>query len=348
MRFVWRGRKLFNFDGKEPFERVKGPRYGFIAFTGLLAHWDEARGAWLLPFLDQHVARLMYTAETMRLDHGMTGQDLEQAIIATVRANDRKETSYVHASVMNEEAGIKPVLGAPGRFAIFVEETGGYHPAEGVHVVVLAEDEYAKKAQKGSSPVKYPRPLGYHHKFNANYLMYGAMKSMAKEIFDGSYADQVGGGVADGIALGWRQGSQDFFVTECTTSNLIFPSEGEVQLISRSDFNLDGITQQTVEMLLEKEMGIKTRRVTILHSEFKERLASGKLTLFETGTSAGLTNILSVNGQMLKKWDRLEEIKEFYKQVTLGKLPKYESMVRVVEPTTVDESLFESEESTIA
>ena len=87
MQYVWRGRKLFSLDGKEPFERIKGPRYGFIAFTGLLAHWDKDRGAWVLPFLDRHIRRLMHTAEVMKLDHGMTDEDLEKAIIATVRAN---------------------------------------------------------------------------------------------------------------------------------------------------------------------------------------------------------------------------------------------------------------------
>jgi|GEM_PF-2507147 len=345
MQYVWRGRKLVQLDNREPFERIKGPRYGFFAFTGLLAHWDEARGAWMVPFLDQHVERLMKTAEAMRLDHGLRPEDLKQAVITTIRANDRRRTSYVHASVMNEEAGIKPMLGARGRFAIFLEDTGGYHPAEGVHLVVLTEQD---SLDHGDSPVKYPRPLGYHHKFNANYLMYGAMKSIAKERFDLQFSEKVGGGMADGIVLGWRPGVRGFFVTECTTSNLVFPSDGEVRFISPTDFNLNGITQQTVEMLIEQEMGIKTRRTTVHFSEFKERLAGGKLTLFETGTSAGLTNILSVDGQMLEKWDRLDEIKESYRKVTLGQHPGYESMVTVVEPGGVDEALIEREESTIA
>jgi branched-subunit amino acid aminotransferase/4-amino-4-deoxychorismate lyase len=344
MRYVWRGRKLFSLDGREPFERVKGPRYGFIAFTGLLAHWDEKRGVWVLPFLDRHVARLMNTADAMQLDHGMTAKELEEAIIATVRANDWRETAYVHVSVMNKEVGIKPLLGAPGRFAVFLEETGGYHPAEGVHLVTLPEDE---SIQEGSSPVKYPRPLGYHHKLNANYLMYGAMKSIAKEVFEEKYADKVGGGMADGIALGWRPGSEDFFVTECTTSNLILASGGEVDFISPRDFNLNGITQQITEMLLEEEMRTKTRRITVPYSEFKERLASGGLSLFETGTSAGLTNILSVDGQMLNTWDRLDEIKEIYGKVAVGQHPRYEQVVRIVEPAEVEEALIGSEGSEI-
>lgn len=345
MHYVWRGRKLFRFDDREPFERVKGPRYGFIAFTGLLAHWDETRGAWVLPFLDRHVDRLMKTADVMELDHGMSKKDLEGAIIATVRANDERKTSYVHVSVMNEEAGIKPLLGARGRFAVFLEETGGYHPPEGVHLVVLTEDEASMR--EGSSPVKYPRPLGYHHKFNANYLMYGAMKSIAKKVFEEEYAAQVGGGMADGIVLGWRPGVREFFVTECTTSNLILAEGKQVDFISPEDFNLNGITQQITEMLLEKEMGIKTQRITLPYSEFKARLDSGKLSLFESGTSAGLTNILSVDGRVIEPWDRLEDIKEVYGKVALGRLPKYEQIARIVEPGPVDENLIESEESTI-
>jgi branched-subunit amino acid aminotransferase/4-amino-4-deoxychorismate lyase len=335
---------MYSLDGKEPFERVKGPRYGFIAFTGLLAHWDEKRGAWVLPFLDRHVERLMGTAKAMQLDHGLTHEELLNAIIATVRANDWKDTAYVHVSVMNEEAGIKPLLGAPGRFAIFLEETGGYHPPEGVHLVTLPEDE---EIQEGCSPVKYPRPLGYNHKLNANYLMYGAMKSQAKEIFDGKYSEKVGGGMADGIVLGWRPDDKGFFVTECTTSNLILAYEKEVHFISASDFNLNGITQQMTEMLLQKEMKVQTKRVTVPYDKFVEDVNSGKLSLFETGTSAGLTNILSVDGTMLKPWDRLEEIKEVYEKVALGRHPNYENMIWTVEPGEVDSSLLAEAESQI-
>ncbi|MCK4548001.1 MAG: aminotransferase class IV [Candidatus Eisenbacteria sp.] len=344
MRYVWRGRKLLSLDGKEPFERVKGPRYGFMAFTGLLAHWDQSRGAWILPFLDRHIERLMGTADAMKLDHGMTGDDLEKAIVATVRANGVEETSYIHVSAANEEAGIKPLLGAAGRFTVFMEATGGYHPAEGVHLVVLPEDD---SIREGVSPVKYPRILGYHHKFNANYLMYGAMKSMAKDIFDGKFAGDVGGGMADGIVLGWRPDSDGFFVTECTTSNLVLVYENEVHFIPPSDFNLNGITQQTTEMLLEKEMGIKTRRVSAPYEEFKDHINSGKLSLFETGTSAGLTNILSVDGRKLKQWDRLDEVKELYMKVALGRHPNYEDIVRIVEPGPVDKALMATSESQI-
>jgi len=194
--------------------------------------------------------------------------------------------------------------------------------------------------------VKYPRILGYHHKFNANYLMYGAMKSWAKEFFDRKYSDQVGGGMADGIVLGWRPDDRGFFVTECTTSNLILAYDEEVHFISPSDFNLNGITQQMTEMLLEKEMGVKTRRVTLPYEKFKEDLASGNLSLFETGTSAGLTNILSVDGRKLKPWSRLEEIKNVYAKVALGQLPRYEKMAWIVEPGEVEASLVDSRPST--
>jgi hypothetical protein len=55
-----------------------------------------------------------------------------------------------------------------------------------------------------------------------------------------------------------------------------------------------------------------------------------------------LTNILSVDGRMLKKWDRLDEIKQTYDDVARGRNPKYEDMMWIVEPGDVEASLMES------
>ena len=330
MKFVWRGDRVHAFEADhEPIERIKGYRYSLSAFTGLTAFWDEEGGRWGLSFFEKHIDRILATAESLHLQHSMSREDLRQAVFETIRFNRPTEPFYVHIGVKSEESGIRPVRGGPGCFSIFLEGTGGYHPAEGIHAVVLDPEFHGPT---GTCNVKYPRPVSYGLKLNSNYVMYGIMKSLAKEIYAEKFEKQSGPGAADGIVLGWQPGCKEFFLTECTTSNLILVDNDDVMtLIPTEDFLLNGITQQLTERFAGELLGVKTRRARVHLSEFREALQAGEVTVFETGSSAGLTAIRSVDGIPVKKWSRLEELKDHFEKIRRGEEERYKDLVVFVE-----------------
>lgn len=330
MRFVWRGDRVHAFeDGKEPIERIKGYRYSLGAFTGLTGFWDSDRKVWGLSFFEMHIDRILSTAGFLQLEHGMTRDQLRQAVFETIRFNRPNSPFYVHIGVRSDEAGIRPVRGGPGICSIFLEGTGGYHPPEGIHSVILAE-EYGDES--GTCQIKYPRAIPYHLKLNSNYVQYGTLKTEAKEIYQERFEKTAGPGAADGIVLGWKPGCKEFFITECTTSNLVLVDKDDrLTFIPKEDFLLDGLTQQMTERLAKEVMGLRTRRQRVYLSEFREGIASGEITVFETGSSAGLTAIRSVDGKAVQKWGRLEELQALYDKVKRGEDERYSDLTVFVE-----------------
>ena len=338
MKFVWRGDRVHAFeDAKEPIERIKGYRYSLSAFTGLTGFWDKERESWGLSFFEMHLDRILYTAEYLQLDHGMDRDQLRQAVHEILRFNRPTDPFYVHIGVRSDDVGIRPVRGGPGKISIFLEGTGAYHPPEGIHAVVL-DPEFRDDHQ--TSRAKYPRAIPYHLKLNSNYVQYGTMKTEAKEIYAERFEKESGPGAADGIVLGWQPGCREFFLTECTTSNLILVDKtDEITLIPKADFILDGITQRLTQRFAEEALGCKGRRARVHITEFREAIRSGDVTVFETGSSAGLTAIRSVDGVPVKKWSRLEELQALYERIRKGDEERYRDLVEWVEsgPPSADE-----------
>ena len=332
MKFVWRGDRAHAFDDSvEPIERIKGYRYSISAFTGLTGFRDEEQGAWRLSFLEMHLDRILGTADELHLEHDLSRDDLREAIFETIRLNRPTDPFYVHIGVRSGECGIRPVRGGPGVFSVFLEGTGGYHPPEGIHAVILGDDH---DPETGRSQIKYPRPQPYHLKLNSNYIHYGELKTAAKELYKEKFEAISGEGAADGIVLGWQPGCREHFVTECTTSNLIIvDADDKLTLLPTGDFILDGITMRLAEQLVTEFWGLKTERRRVWLSELREGVEKGTISVFETGSSAGLTAIRSVDGIPVKKWSRFDELHDLYERARRGQVPEWADRIVACEDT---------------
>jgi hypothetical protein len=259
----------------------------------------------------------------------MTKDDLRDAVFQTVRRNAPSAPFYVHIGVRTNEAGIRPVRGGPGYFSIFLEGTGGYHPPEGIHAVILDKDH---DDESGTSHIKYPRAVPYHLKLNANYVFYGTLKTLAKEVYTDRFESMSGEGAADGITVGWKPGCKEFFITECTTSNLVLVDKSDdLTFIPKEDFLLNGITMQLTEKLVQERFGLKTQRKRVYLSEFRDGIKNGDISVFETGSSAGLTAIRSVDGMPVQKWHRFDELHALYEKIRFAKDEKTQDLIVAVE-----------------
>ena len=133
---------------------------------------------------------------------------------------------------------------------------------------------------------------------------------------------------ADGIVLGWQPGCEEYFITECTTSNLILVDpDDRLTLIPEGDFLLNGITMRLAERLVTEFWGLKTERRRVSLSEFRKGIEDGTLSVFETGSSAGLTAIRSVDGVAVKKWHRFDELHALYEKARRGGVPEWAELI---------------------
>ena len=237
--------------------------YGTGVFEGIRAYKNE-NGVGVFR-LKEHVQRLFDSAKIYKIDIPYTQEEIEEAILETVRVNDL-DGCYIRPVVFRGygELGVNP-LNCPVNVVIAAWEWGSY----------LGEEGMANGVDIGVSSWRKPAPDTFPAlaKCAANYMN----SQLAK-------LEAIDNGYDEAIMLDYEG-----HVSEGSGEN-IFIVEGEKLFTpAMSSSNLKGITRDSI-MTVARDLGYEVVEEVIS----RERLYSANEVFF-TGTAAEVTPIRSID-----------------------------------------------------
>ena len=237
--------------------------YGTSVFEGIRAYKNE-KGVAVFR-LKEHVQRLFDSAKIYKIDIPYTQEEIEEAILETVRVNDLNGC-YIRPIVFRGygELGVNP-LNCPVNVVIAAWEWGSY----------LGEEGMANGVDIGVSSWRKPAPDTFPAlaKCGANYMN----SQLAK-------LEAIDNGFDEAIMLDYEG-----HVSEGSGEN-IFIVEGEKLFTpAMSSSNLKGITRDSI-MTVARDLGYEVVEEVIS----RERLYAANEVFF-TGTAAEVTPIRSID-----------------------------------------------------
>lgn len=241
--------------------------YGTSVFEGIRAYENE-NGVGVFR-LKEHVQRLFDSAKIYKIDIPFTQEEIEEAILETLRVNDLG-ACYIRPIVFRGygELGVNP-LGCPVNVVIAAWEWGSY----------LGEEGMANGVDIGVSSWRKPAPDTFPAlaKCGANYMN----SQLAK-------LEAIDNGFDEAIMLDYEG-----HVSEGSGEN-IFLVEGEKLFTpAMSSSNLKGITRDSI-MTIARDLGHEVVEEVIS----RERLYSANEVFF-TGTAAEVTPIRSIDHRQI-------------------------------------------------
>jgi branched-chain amino acid aminotransferase len=260
---IWMNGKLIKWDDANIHILSHVIHYGSSWFEGIRCY-QTSKGSAIFR-LDKHVRRLFDSTKIYRTPIPYTGEQIEEAILQTIRANKMKEC-YIRPIVYRGygDVGVNP-LNCPVDVAIAVWEWGSYLGPEAlVNGIDVCISTWTRPA---------PNTLPAMAKAGGNYILSQLMKVEAiKEGFVEAIALDIQGNLSEG-----------------TGENLFAVRDGIIYTPQLSSSLLPGVTRATV-MQMAKEAGYEVV-VTNLPREFVYVADE----LFFTGTAAEITPIRSVD-----------------------------------------------------
>ncbi len=241
--------------------------YGTSVFEGIRAYKNDNGVAVFR--LKEHVQRLFDSAKIYKIDIPYTQEEIEEAILETVRVNDL-DGCYIRPIVFRGygELGVNP-LNCPVNVVIAAWEWGSY----------LGEEGMANGVDIGVSSWRKPAPDTFPAlaKCGANYMN----SQLAK-------LEAIDNGFDEAIMLDYEG-----HVSEGSGEN-IFLVEGEKLFTpAMSSSNLKGITRDSI-MTISRDLGYEVVEEVIS----RERLYSANEVFF-TGTAAEVTPIRSIDHRQI-------------------------------------------------
>ena len=237
--------------------------YGTSVFEGIRAYKNENGIAVFR--LKEHVQRLFDSAKIYKIDIPYTQEEIEEAIIETVRVNDLNGC-YIRPIVFKgyKELGVDP-SNCPVNVVIAAWEWGSY----------LGEEGMANGVDIGVSSWRKPAPDTFPAlaKCGANYMN----SQLAK-------LEAIDNGYDEAIMLDYEG-----HVSEGSGENIFLVESEKLFTPSMSSSNLKGITRDTI-ITIARDLGYEVVEEVIS----RERLYSANEVFF-TGTAAEVTPIRSID-----------------------------------------------------
>ena len=237
--------------------------YGTSVFEGIRAYKNE-KGVAVFR-LKEHVQRLFDSAKIYKIDIPYTQEEIEEAILETVRVNEL-DGGYIRPIVFRGygELGVNP-LNCPVNVVIAAWEWGSY----------LGEEGMANGVDIGVSSWRKPAPDTFPAlaKCGANYMN----SQLAK-------LEAIDNGFDEAIMLDYEG-----HVSEGSGENIFLVESGKLFTPAMSSSNLKGITRDSI-MTVARDLGYEVVEEVIS----RERLYSADEVFF-TGTAAEVTPIRSID-----------------------------------------------------
>lgn len=260
---IWRDGELVNWEDATIHVMSHVVHYGSSVFEGIRCY-DTPNGGAVFR-LREHMRRLLDSARIYRMPLRYTVDELMQATVDTVAANDLREC-YLRPLVVRtgQQMGFYPV-GVPVECFIIAYKWPTYLGAEALEKGV----DVCVSSWRRAAPDTFPTLA----KAGGNYLNSQLSKLEAKQnhYSEGIMLDSLG------------------FVAEGSGENLFLVRDGVFYTAGVSNGILQGITRDTV-MTIARDLGYEVREQQIP----REMLYIAD-ELFFTGTAAELTPIRSVD-----------------------------------------------------
>ena len=260
---IWMNGKLVNHDEANIHVLSHVVHYGSSFFEGIRLYKTENGPA--IFRLKEHVKRLFDSAKIYRTEIPYTHEEVEQAIIDTVKANNL-EQGYIRPIAYRGyfELGVNPTR-CPVDLAIAAWSWGAY----------LGEEALEKGIKVQVSSWRRPalNTLPSLAKAGGNYLSSQLIKMEA-----------LANGFEEGIALDYLGN-----ISEGSGENLFVVINNQLITPNLSSSALGGITKDTV-ITLAKELGYE-----VIEKSIPRELLYTCDELFLTGTAAEITPVYSVD-----------------------------------------------------
>ena len=259
---------------------------GFILGDGIWEGLRVHRGR--IPFLGRHLKRLWEGAKALDLDIGLTQDDMAQRLYDTLLANQMED--HVHIRLMVSR-GVKstpyqdPAVTISPPTVVIIPEYKSADPELNDRGVRL----YTVYVRRGYADVQDPR-INSHSKLNC---IFGCIQA-AKAGYDEALMLDPHGHVAT-----------------CNSTHFFIVREGEVWT-SSGDYCLDGITRRNVINLC------KANDIPVFEKNFSVMQSYSADEAFVTGTFAGLTPVVDIDGRIIgsgKRGPMVDRLQELYRHL---------------------------------
>ena len=91
-------------------------QFGLNVFEGVRCYWNEEKGQLYAFRLQDHIRRLKRSQRMMMMEERYTPEELEQALLSVVRANDYREDIAVRQTLFVDGFGSWSAAGPVGMF----------------------------------------------------------------------------------------------------------------------------------------------------------------------------------------------------------------------------------------
>ena len=259
---------------------------GFILGDGIWEGLRVHRGR--IPFLGRHLKRLWEGAKALDLDIGLTQDEMAQRLYDTLQANQMED--HVHIRLMVSR-GVKstpyqdPAVTISPPTIVIIPEYKSPDPSLNDRGVRL----YTVYVRRGYADVQDPR-INSHSKLNC---IFGCIQA-AKAGYDEALMLDPHGHVAT-----------------CNSTHFFIVREGEVWT-SSGDYCLDGITRRNVINLC------KANDIPVFEKNFSVMQTYSADEAFVTGTFAGLTPVVDIDGRIIgsgKRGPMVDRLQELYRHL---------------------------------
>ncbi|MCR6591121.1 branched-chain amino acid aminotransferase [Campylobacter insulaenigrae] len=298
---IWMDGKIIDFNDAKIHILTHSLHYGNAVFEGTRAY--KTQNGLAVFRLKEHTKRLLESAKITLITPSFTQDELENAQIELLRANDFQNNTYLRPLIFLGD-GIMGLyhIKAPVRVAIAAWEWGAYLGEEGLEKGIKVKiSSFARNSVKSS--------LG-KAKASANYLN----SQMAKfEAIDAGYEEAL---MLD----------EEGFIAE-GTGECFFMIKNNKLITPPNDFSLKSITQDTV-LKIAHDLGLNVIRARISRDEVYVADEA-----FFTGTAAEITPINNIDGRVIGNGSRGEltqKLQNAYFDIVYGRNEKYASMLTYI------------------
>jgi branched-chain amino acid aminotransferase len=240
---------------------------GFILGDGI---WEGLRlHNGVIPFLNRHMKRLWEGAKALDLDMGLSQQDLKDRLYETMAANHMQDEVHIRLMVSRGEKATPyqdPAVTIGGPTIVIIPEYKTPDPTLNDRGIKL----YTVYVRRGYPDVQDPR-INSHSKLNCIFACIQGNKA----------------GYDEALML-----DPHGHVATCNSTHFFIVREGEVWT-SSGDYCLDGITRRNVVNLC------KANDIPVYEKNFSVMQAYGAEEAFVTGTFAGLTPVVDIDGRII-------------------------------------------------
>lgn len=299
---IWMDGQLVAWDDAMVHVLSHGLHYGTGAFEGVRAY-PTSQGPAIFR-LREHMQRLLNSCKILMIDVPFTLDELCDAAVDVVRANNMSDGCYIRPLVYlgYGEMGVNP-LPAPVNVAIACWPWGAY----------LGDDGHA-------NGVRMKISSWHRHSPNA---MPTAAKGTGLYVNSGlAKVEAIKAGYDEAILLG-----PDGRISECSGENLFIVRNGVIVTPPPSEAGaLAGITQDSI-VTLARDVGYEVRFEAMVRTDLY--LADEA---FLTGTAAEVVPIASVDDRVVgtgKPGPLTTQLQTTYFKIVRGEVPQYMSWLTV-------------------